>query len=159
MPVHVIFHTVPLCHPRDMTIASSAPACSVRRRGSKRYAAALTPAAQAKIRAVVHMDMIGSLNSASPTVLLEGRRYRRTASRMPYTGLAVQTSLNPFIENGVPAVLTIEGTDDANHNIHSLRDMPDRINFDLALDILRMNAAFAAQSLVDAAATLRIWPS
>lgn len=70
--------------------------------GSKRYVAALTQAGRAKIRAVVHMDMIGSLNSASPTVLLEGAAVSQavmddlTAAASTYTGLAVQTSLNPF---------------------------------------------------------------
>jgi hypothetical protein len=44
-------------------------------------------------------------------------------------------------------VLTIEGTDDANHDIHSPRDTLDRINFDLALEILRMNTAFVAGAL------------
>jgi hypothetical protein len=42
----------------------------------------------------------------------------------------------------VPVVLTIEGTDDAN--LHSAGYMLDRINLDLALDILRMNTAFVA---------------
>ena len=76
------------------------------------------------------------------------------AAAATYTGLAVQTSLHPFnsdhvpfIDKGVPAVLTIEGTDDANHNIHSPRDTLDRINFDLALEILRMNLAFVVQAL------------
>jgi Zn-dependent M28 family amino/carboxypeptidase len=76
------------------------------------------------------------------------------AAASTYTGLDVQTSLNPFncdhvsfIRQNVPAVLTIEGTDDANHAIHSPRDTLNRINFDLALDILRMNTAFVAQTL------------
>jgi hypothetical protein len=63
------------------------------------------------------------------------------------------TSLNPFnsdhvpfIQKSVPAVLTIEGTDDAA--IHSGRDTLDRLNFDLALEILRMNTAFVAEALV-----------
>jgi len=131
--------------------------------GSKRYVAALTPAARAKIRAVVHMDMIGSLNSPNPSVLLEGAAVSQavidglaTAASI-YSGLAVQTSLNasnsdhvPFIRKNLPAVLTIEGTDGANTAIHSPQDTLDRINFDLALDILRMNTAFVADALVSA---------
>ena len=129
--------------------------------GSKKFVASMTPAARAKVRAVVHMDMIASLNSASPTVLLEGAAVSQriidglAAAASTYTGLMVQTSLNPFnsdhvpfIQKGVPAVLTIEGTDDANHAIHSARDTLDRLNFDLALEILRMNAAFVAETLV-----------
>ena len=129
--------------------------------GSKKFVASMTPAARAKVRAVVHMDMIASLNSASPTVLLEGAAVSQriidglAAAASTYTGLMVQTSLNPFnsdhvpfIQKGVPAVLTIEGTDDANHAIHSARDTLDRLNFDLALEILRMNTAFVAETLV-----------
>jgi Zn-dependent M28 family amino/carboxypeptidase len=131
--------------------------------GSKNFVAAMSPAARERVRAVVHMDMIASLNSASPTVLLEGAAVsqgvidRLAAAASTYTGLAVQTSLNPFnsdhvpfIRKSMPAVLTIEGTDDANHSIHSPRDTLDRINFDLALEILRMNAAFVADALVRA---------
>ena len=80
-----------------------------------------------------------------------------SAAASTYTGLTVQTSLNPFnsdhvpfIEKGVPAVLTIEGTDDANHAIHTASDTLDRLNFDLALEILRMNTAFVAQALMRA---------
>lgn len=128
--------------------------------GSKQYVAALTPVARAKIRAVVHMDMIGSLNTPQASVLLEGAPVSQatinglTAAAATYTRLSVQTSLNPFnsdhvpfIRKDVPAVLTIEGTDDANHAIHSPRDTLDRINFNLALEILRMNTAFVAQTL------------
>ncbi|HEU0147887.1 MAG TPA: M28 family metallopeptidase [Bradyrhizobium sp.] len=129
--------------------------------GSKQFVATLTEAKRAKLRAVVHMDMIASLNSASPTVLLEGAPVSQavidglSAAASTYTGLAVQTSLNPFnsdhvpfIRKNVPAVLTIEGTDDANDAIHSPRDTLDRINFDLALEILRMNTAFVVDSLI-----------
>ena len=44
-------------------------------------------------------------------------------------------------------MLTIEGADHSNHEIHTARDTLDRINFDLALEILRMNTAFVADSL------------
>jgi hypothetical protein len=127
--------------------------------GSKRFAASMPAPDRARVRAVVHMDMIGSLNSASPAVLLEGAALSQgvidglRAAAATYTGLAVQISLNPFnsdhvsfLRQGVPAVLTIEGTDGANETIHSARDTLDRINFDLALDILRMNAAFVTEA-------------
>jgi Zn-dependent M28 family amino/carboxypeptidase len=71
-----------------------------------------------------------------------------------YTGLVVETSLHPwasdhvpFIEADLPAVLTIEGADQANENEHSPRDRIDTISFDLALEILRMNVAFIAAEL------------
>jgi Zn-dependent M28 family amino/carboxypeptidase len=71
-----------------------------------------------------------------------------------YTALGVQTSLHPFnsdhvpfIEEGFSAVLTIEGTDGANDNVHTANDTLDNINYDLALDILRMNVATTARAL------------
>ena len=128
--------------------------------GSKQYVAALNAAARARIAAVVQMDMIGSLNSPDPTVLLEGAPVSQpviaglAAAAATYTRLAVKTSLNPadsdhfsFIKRNIPAVLTIEGADHSNHNIHTPRDTLDRINFDLALEILRMNTAFVAIAL------------
>jgi Zn-dependent M28 family amino/carboxypeptidase len=93
-------------------------------------------------------------------VLLEGRKLSQSvidglaAAAATYTGLTVKTSLNAadsdhesFLDKGIPAVLTIEGADHSNHEIHSARDTLDRINFDLALEILRMNTAFVADAL------------
>jgi Zn-dependent M28 family amino/carboxypeptidase len=72
-----------------------------------------------------------------------------------YTTLVVERSLDPFasdhvpfIDAGIPAVLTIEGADNANAAIHSERDTLDRINYDFALDILRMNTAFVTTALL-----------
>jgi hypothetical protein len=128
--------------------------------GSRQYVASLSAAERGRIRAVVHMDMIASLNAPTPTVLLEGATLSQAVidglsdAAATYTKLAVQTSLHPFnsdhvsfLDKGMPAVLTIEGTDDANHNIHSDKDTLAHINLDLALEILRMNVAFVAQML------------
>lgn len=128
--------------------------------GSRRYVSSLPQAERDRIRAVVNMDMIGTLNSPSPTVLLEGAGVSQAVidglaeAAASYTTLAVQTSLNPFnsdhvpfIKEGIAAVLTIEGVDGANMNIHSAKDTLQFINYDLALDILRMNVAFVAQAL------------
>jgi Zn-dependent M28 family amino/carboxypeptidase len=72
-----------------------------------------------------------------------------------HTGLAVETSMSPyasdhvpFIEAGIPAVLTIEGADGANEAIHTARDTADRIDPGLAVEILRMNAAVVAGHLL-----------
>jgi Zn-dependent M28 family amino/carboxypeptidase len=120
--------------------------------GSKTYVASLSAAERARIRMVVNMDMIGSLNSASRSVLLEGAPLSQSVidklsdAAQTYTSLTVQTSLNPFasdhvpfINATVPAVLTIEGADNANKNIHSEKDTIDTIDYELALEILRMN--------------------
>jgi Zn-dependent M28 family amino/carboxypeptidase len=110
------------------------------------------------------MDMIASKNSSTPTVLLEGAAVSSaqmsdlTAAAATYTGLKVETSFNPFasdhvpfINAGMPALLTIEGADSANGNIHSANDTLSTLNWPLAAEILRMNAAALAGWLGEAA--------
>ena len=128
--------------------------------GSKKYVASLTTAQRNKIKAVVNMDMVGSLNGPAMSVLIEGAPLSQAVidklaeAAHTYTGLTVETSLNPFssdhvpfINAKVPAVLTIEGADNANGNIHSASDTIDRIHYDLTLEIVRMNVAFVAGEL------------
>lgn len=128
--------------------------------GSKHFVRSLTPAQRGRVRAVVNMDMIGRLNIATPTVLLEGRALSRamidalSAAASTYTTLAIETSLNAansdhvsFLDKNIPAVLTIEGADSTNEDIHSPRDTLDHINFDLAVQILRMNTAFVVEAI------------
>jgi Zn-dependent M28 family amino/carboxypeptidase len=96
-------------------------------------------------------------------VLLEGAPLSQplidelAAAAGTYTSLTVQTSLHPFnsdhvpfIEASIPAVLTIEGTDGANHNIHTAGDTLDHIDYDLALQVVRMNVATTASALAEA---------
>ena len=78
------------------------------------------------------------------------------AAAATYTGLKVETSFNPFasdhvpfIDAGMPALLTIEGADSANGNIHSANDTLSTLNWPLAAEILRMNAAALAGWLVE----------
>lgn len=128
--------------------------------GSKHYVAAISKAEKARIRSVVNMDMIGSLNSPSRTVLIEGSPLSQTVisglskAAATYTQLKVETSLTPFasdhvpfINAQIPAVLTIEGADNANGNIHSEKDTLATIDPEIALDILRMNVAFVAEEI------------
>ncbi|HKP87215.1 MAG TPA: M28 family metallopeptidase [Blastocatellia bacterium] len=128
--------------------------------GSKRYVASLTQSERKRIRAVVNMDMIGSLNSASRSVLLEGAPLSQKVidglaqAAATYTQLPVETSLNPFasdhvpfINAQIPAVLTIEGADNANNSIHSANDTLNKIDFEIAQEILRMNIAFIASEI------------
>jgi hypothetical protein len=125
--------------------------------GSRHYVGSLSAAERSRIAAVINMDMIGSLNSSSRGVLLEGAPVsqgvmdRLTDAASTYTDLAVETSLHPFasdhvpfIEKGIPAVLTIESADNTNHTIHSAHDTVERIDYELLTDILRMNVAFIA---------------
>jgi Peptidase family M28 len=129
--------------------------------GSKQYVAGLSASERARIQAVINMDMIGSLNSPAPiSVLLEGASLSQSVidglneAAATYTQLTVQTSLQPansdhvpFIRAGLPAVLTIEGADHTNGTVHSKEDTIDRIDYDLAMEILRMNVAFTARIL------------
>jgi Zn-dependent M28 family amino/carboxypeptidase len=128
--------------------------------GSKHFVRSLSEAQRARVRAVVNMDMIGRLNIATQTVLVEGRARSQamidglSAAASTYTTLAIETSLNAansdhvsFLDKNIPAVLTIEGADSTNEEIHTARDTLDRINFDLAVQILRMNTAFVAEAL------------
>jgi hypothetical protein len=131
--------------------------------GSRHYVAGLSPAERARIRAVVNMDMIAGRNTAEPTVLLEGAAVSQglidalAAVAAVRTSLVVQTSLSPFnsdhvpfLDEGIPTVLTIEGADGANVRVHTELDTRESCDVDLALEILRMNAAVVAQ-LLDAA--------
>jgi hypothetical protein len=126
--------------------------------GSKRYLGQLPTPERARITAVVNMDMIAVVNTKSPTVLLEGGDpvskamiSELAAAAHSLTQLEVNTSLEPhdsdhvpFINAGVPALLAIEGNDDANHNIHSANDTLDHIDRPLAVAILRMVTGFVA---------------
>lgn len=129
--------------------------------GSKQYVDGLSTADRAKIRAVVNMDMIASLNQTPASVLLEGAPVSQAvidglhAAASTYTRLVVDASTNnpdasdhvPFIDAQIPAVLTIEGLDRANERVHTAADTLAHIDHDLALAILRMNVAFVAEAL------------
>ena len=123
--------------------------------GSRRYVAALPPQERARVRAVINMDMIGCRNVPEPGVLLEGAAVSQDVldglarAAAIYTDLAVQVSLDPadsdhvpFIDAGLPAVLTIEAADRTNPRPHTSDDTVDTVDADLALAILRMNLAY-----------------
>ncbi len=125
--------------------------------GSVQYVAALPPAERTRIRAVLNMDMVATRNTVQPTVMLEGAALSSgqindlASAAATYTSLRVETSLNPFasdhvpfINAGIPAVLTIEGADSANGHIHSAQDVMAHIDLALMQEILRMNLAALA---------------
>jgi hypothetical protein len=133
--------------------------------GSKQYVGSLSATEKSRIRSVVNMDMVATLNIPTQSVLLEGATLSQrvidglNTAAATYTHLKVETSLNPFasdhvpfIKANVPAVLTIEGADNTNSNIHSDRDTLNHINYDFALEILRMNVAFIAGEIGKATA-------
>jgi hypothetical protein len=125
--------------------------------GSRAYVAALPAADRARVAGVVNMDMIGVRNTARPAVLLEGAPRSQgvidglAAAAAAYTGLEVQVSLSPyasdhvpFLDAGLPAVLTIEGADGANPAVHTAGDTVDRVDVALAVEIVRMNVGYVA---------------
>ncbi|HKO42534.1 MAG TPA: M28 family metallopeptidase [Pyrinomonadaceae bacterium] len=129
--------------------------------GSKHYVSGISQAEKKRILAVVNMDMIGVSNNPTHSVLIEGAPLSETvitglsSAAATYTQLRVETSLTPFasdhvpfINAQVPAVLTIEGADSTNVNIHSEKDTLDKIDSQIAVEILRMNVAFVAEKLM-----------
>lgn len=128
--------------------------------GSIDYVGGLAPEVRNRIAAVINMDMIGRKNSATPGVMIEGGQNSQAlmndlvAAAATYTQLSVSTSLNPFasdhvpfIDAGLPAVLTIEADDRANTDVHSDRDTLATVDSSLAMEILRMNLAVLATRL------------
>ena len=136
--------------------------------GSRQYVNALPAGERARVRAVLNMDMVATRNTVQPAVLLEGAPVSSglidelAVAAATYTGLRVETSLAPFasdhvpfIDAGVPAVLTIEGADSANGAIHTDQDVLSRIDLVLMQEILRMNLAALAGWLGSAVSSPR----
>ncbi len=126
--------------------------------GSEHYVSELEQTDRTRLIAALNMDMIASRNLDIPTVLIEaGERPIVDAladAADTYTGLRVETSLNPFasdhvpfIDVGLPAALTIEGADARNDNIHTANDTLSYINTELACEVIRMNLGFMAENL------------
>jgi Zn-dependent M28 family amino/carboxypeptidase len=128
--------------------------------GSSQYVEDLSNRERSRISAIINMDMIASLNTPFPTVMLEGAPVSQSIiaeledAATDFSLLTVQTSLRPFgsdhvpfIRAGLPAVLTIEGTDSANQTIHTAEDTLSRVSLDLVMEILRMNLGFIANKL------------
>jgi len=127
--------------------------------GSTQFLRTLSAEERERTIGVLNMDMIGSVNATPQTVLLEGADLSEdqidalASSASEFTSLAVQTSLNPFasdhvpfIDAGIPAVLTIEGSDSANDAIHTADDTLNRVTPAFALEILKMNAGYLAMA-------------
>ncbi len=131
--------------------------------GSAQYVEGLTASERRRVKAAINMDMVATRNTPAPSVLLEGATLSQAlidelaAAASSYTSLLVQESLNyersdhvPFIDADMPAVLTIEGADSGNGNVHTAQDTLAHIDYGLALEIVRMNVATVAVALESA---------
>jgi hypothetical protein len=128
--------------------------------GSTDYVSSLSESDRTRIKAVINMDMIGGLNTEKPSVTLESSITFSdmindlTSAGHTYSSLNIEVSWHyfnsdhvPFIDAGIPAVLTIEGVDTANHFVHSSEDTIEHVSDRLAVEILRMNTAFLLMNL------------
>jgi hypothetical protein len=128
--------------------------------GSRQYVEEMSTAERARTTAIVNLDMIARLNAQPRSVLLEGDEVSQplisslAGAAAAHTDLEVFTSLDPFasdhvpfIEAGMPAVLTIEGSDQLNIDEHTDRDRQETLDLGLAVAILRMNVAALAAAL------------
>jgi hypothetical protein len=124
--------------------------------GSKAYVNNLSAEEKRKIKAVLNMDMIGFDKTPPLSVLLETNSFNRPMAEIiqklgqKYAEISLRTSYNawgsdhaPFLQHGIPAVLTIESEFAANPNYHKTTDLFEFVNFDLCLNIIRLNAATA----------------
>lgn len=128
--------------------------------GSIDYVGTLDSETRQRMSTIINMDMIGRQNTETSGVMIEGGEHSRTliadlvTAAGTWTALNVTTSLNPFasdhvpfIDAGLPAVLTIEADDRANLDVHTAGDVPATVSPALALEILTMNVVVLADHL------------
>jgi hypothetical protein len=128
--------------------------------GSSDHASGLvTSGDDAKVQAMLNMDMIGYTgNLANPDVLLETENPHLSlhtvfsAAAAAYTDLIVYLSYTawgsdhaPYIDGGMPALLTIEFDWNDYDHYHRTTDTADKIVPEMGLKILRMNLAAMAE--------------
>jgi Zn-dependent M28 family amino/carboxypeptidase len=125
--------------------------------GSKAYVRNLPAATRARIKAVINMDMIGFSKDDSEDVLLEtssdfknlSDQFAAASALVP--GLRYFTTFNPFgsdhmpfIDNNIPAILTIDNDWNDYPAYHRTTDTIDKVSREMGTSILKMNAAALA---------------
>lgn len=125
--------------------------------GSKAFVRGLPTNFRNRIKAVINMDMIGYSIDDSEDVLLETSRdfknltdqFAAASSLVP--GLRYFTTFNPFgsdhmpfIDNNIPAILTIDNDWNSYPAYHRTTDTIDKISREMGAAILKMNAAALA---------------
>jgi len=116
---------------------------------------------KAKVKLMHNMDMIGYRSTATLRVLLETTStfsylfQTYTSARNTYSpNLAIATSTNawgsdhePYLAQGIPALLTIDYDWDKYPHYHRTTDLPQYLSQDIAFEILKMNVATVAVAL------------
>jgi len=126
--------------------------------GSDDHAGDLVAAGDAdKVQAMLNMDMIGYTSDEDLDCLLESESLGQflldlfSDAAEQYTSLRVLTSTwawgsdhVPYLERGMPALLTIENDWDEYPDYHRTTDLPANITLEMGGEILRMNVAAMA---------------
>lgn len=111
-----------------------------------------------KVKGVINMDMIGYNKEAALKVTIETKRSNMallnviSAAATTYTSLQVHQSFHawgsdhvPFLDKGIPSLLTIEYEYDDNPNDHTPRDTMADVNMELVANIAKTNVAALCQ--------------
>lgn len=131
--------------------------------GSEAHVAALSAAGDLdKVQAMLDMDMIGYTADADLDCLLETEPFAVSLldpfidAAASYTQLRIVTTTSawgsdhiPYLDAGVPALLTIENDWSQYPDYHSTNDIPANLTIAMAEEILRMNVG-AVAFLIDA---------
>jgi Zn-dependent M28 family amino/carboxypeptidase len=127
--------------------------------GSNAHAASLVQSGDdAKVRAVLNMDMIGYTADSDLDCLLETRSVGQSfmdtlaGAATNVTSLRIVTSLFawgsdhvPYLNGDMAAVLTIENDYASYPGYHSTTDLPQNITIEMGRQVLRMNVAALAE--------------
>lgn len=126
--------------------------------GGHRHAGQILAAGDAgKVVLMLNMDMIGFTADSDLDVLIEtsiahSSWFPTFASAGSAAGLRVVTSINPFgsdhvpfLQRGMPAVLTIQNDWDQYPHYHKSTDMPQHLSLAMGGGVLRMNAIVLAE--------------
>lgn len=126
--------------------------------GAKHYANQLRSSGElAQVKLAINMDMVG-YNQNGVVELETNAPYKTLAEKFAdlahrYTSLRAKITLGawgsdhvPFLELGVPAILTIENWDTKTPCYHQACDKPDTLNYDYAAEITKLNVAAVADA-------------
>ena len=111
-----------------------------------------------KVHAVLNMDMIGYTSDSDLDCLLESESIGQflidafSDAATSYTTLRIETTLFawgsdhvPYLDRGIPALLTIENDWAEYPDYHSTGDLPQNITLAMGRETLKMNIAALAE--------------